>query len=1147
MPVRQALKLLLIVLLGLSSFTATAQLPTATILGSIKDSSGAVVPGAKVTVHNTETNEARTAVTDADGAYRLNALPVGPYSIRVESAGFKAATGNNIVLTVAQQQVIDFTMQVGAATETVDVTASLPVMNTTMGSLGGTVDEKKMQELPLNGRDYIQLATLQAGISEDRARTPSSNALAGAGTWFSSNGAPVRSNAYLLDGTSLSTYGGGSGASISGNTLGLDGIREFRIITNNFGAEFGGVLGSQMTMVSQSGTNHYHGDVFYYLRNNVLDARNWFDTPASSGTTAAGAQRRLPPFRRGNFGGAVGGYVRPDRDFFHVSYEGLRQDQGLSFKNTTLGVGCRGSAGKVITNTACPQLGATASVTLDPRTAPWTNLYPLPNDNPTPQTGDTDLFWSFQQPVDEDFGQIRFDHTFSQKDNAFVRYTIDNDNQQIPNTFPGSQYLASSRNYFITAAEDHIFSNTLLNTARFSFSHTTQLIGVLTYVAGQQFSYEPGLPMGTLGVGGLSQAMFGGNPTSQSLQNLFAYSDDMYITKGKHSIKTGVLINHYQTYVANGVSLWGQIKFASVATFLQTPATPTTYQAIAPGGINYKDIRYNTIGMYVQDDYKVKSRLTLNLGVRYEFNTDINVVGPSLQFNAAIMNRATDINATATPLLSLNPSYRNIGPRLGFAYDVFGDGKTALRGGFGEQFQIAGWTSFLHGSTRAPFGQNQFTASDNTFTIPFTVPSGGSLPALQARNPTIYDWNIKQPTMLQYNLAVQQQLPWQMALTIAYGGSRGYNLQVLTDGNPTVPNGTPAQVNGQYVCRYVGAANTPPFRQQNLIYGSNANACIAPVITTKNMDPIYYPTLQPNVAARNNNNWGPFNMITDSSESWYNSLQVELQKSLGKGLQFQTNFTYSKMLDDTQGSTSGVTEVSGSSTYAEDPWNPYVDRGPSSLNTPLSSKTNIIYHLPRFDAPNRFASGLVNGWWLTSILQFQTGYPFTVTYTGGRSGLNVDGSNVAIVDRPMVVAGRNPSNITHGTSSCSAAAGKAFVGQKLGTPLLFFDPCAFYIQSSGFLGNEGRNFLQGPTYKDVDFSIVKDTKVPFLGEAGSVEFRAEFFNLFNHPNFNLPTNTSFAGTGALAADVSEQPVSGAGQVTTALPSRQIQLSLKALF
>lgn len=548
---RSATKIILLFVLDLfGSAIAIAQLPTAAILGTVKDPSGAAVANAKVAVRNTDTNNTRVVVAGSGGNYRVNALPVGPYTIRVEGPGFKASIGNGVVLTVGQEQVIDIALQLGDTTETVVVTADLPVMNMPSGSPGGTVGEQKMAESPLNEQNYINLALIQSGISEDRSRTPSSNALADSGTWLSSNDALACANGYLLDGTSLSTYGGGSGASIGNNTLGLDGIREFRIVTDNFSADYGIVMGSQMTMVSKSGTNHYHGDIFESIRNSALDARNYFDTPASSGTTLGSAQRRLSPFRRNNFGAAVGGYLQPDKTFFFLTFEGVRQDKGTSTRNTTLGAGCRGAAGTVVWSGVgaepvgatgiCPQIGNNPAgatlpytVALDPRTAPWTNLFSPPNDNATPLPGDTDLFWSFQAPDNDNYGQGRVDYMFSSKDNAFVRYTIDSDNIEIANTFPGSDYVGSSLNYFLTASEDHIFSPSMLNMACFSFSHTTQLIGVKAYVTGPQYSYEPGIPMGTLGVGSLISVMFDGHPTSQDLQNMFAYSDDVYLTKDK--------------------------------------------------------------------------------------------------------------------------------------------------------------------------------------------------------------------------------------------------------------------------------------------------------------------------------------------------------------------------------------------------------------------------------------------------------------------------------------------------------------------------------------------------------------------------------------------------------------------------------------
>jgi hypothetical protein len=1099
----------------IGSTAVFAQLPTATILGTVKDQAGALLPGATITAHNTNTNDTRKAIAGADGSYRFDALPVGNYEIRAEQAGFKAEVHSGLTITVGEQQNLDFSLPVGAITEEIEVTTAPPTVDTTRGDLGGTVNEESMAQLPLNGRDYIQLAVLQAGVTLDESRTPSSSVLAGQGTWFSANGAPPRANAYLLDGTILNTYGGASGASIGGDTLGLDGIREFRIVTNSFEAAYGMFMGSQMIMVSNSGTNTRHGDVFDYLRNSALNAHTYFDTPESSGKTLAGGQRRLPPYRRNNFGGAFDGPIFKDKTFYFVNFEGVRQLIGTSYLNTTIPSGCRGAA---ITPANCPLI--TSSQTVSAIVAPWIALYPLPN------SGTNSLSWSFNQPDSENYGQLRLDQTFSSKDSASVRYTGDSDTIAQPGLYPGSPFTSTSQNHYVTAAETHIFSPNLLNAARASLAFTRQNIASPIYVNGPQYSFE-GQPMGSVIVTGLTESGFGGTPLSASKQYISSYGDDLFYTKGRHSIKTGILINHFKVYVQNGLSLWGAISFSSYTNFLQ--ANAQTNEEIAPGGIDYKQVAYDTIGAYGEDDYKVNRRLTLNFGLRYEMNTNINAVGPSAAFNGALENPTEDINFTHTTLLTKNPSYFNFGPHLGFAYDVFGNSKTALRAGFGEFYEIAGWTSFLHGDAKAPFAQNTFNAPGTITTLPIPVPTGTSLAALQERNPYDYDWNIKQPKMLEYNVAIQQQLPWQSSLTVAYTGSRGYDLQTLTDGNPVVPNGVPSLQNGVYACVAPPAGTSlPSIANQNLVYGPNANACNIPGVA----------------ATRMNNNWSAYNEIKDSQDSWYNALEIVYQKNATHGLQLQTNLTYGKVEDDTQGSTSAATEVVGSQTYPSDPWDPMLDKGPSSFNTKYAWKTNLIYHTPTVGVNNRIASGFLNGWWASIISQVTTGYPFTVSISSFRSGMDVNDGNSAVTDRPDQKPGRNNSNITHGVSAgCQGFA----AGTKLGTPANYFDPCAYTIQSAGFLGTTHRNSLVGPNYEDVDFSLVKDTRARFLGKDGQIEVRAEVFNILNRANFQVPThNVVFAGTGPATNDV-ENPVSDAGQLSVVDPARQIQLALRFSF
>src|SRR2546422_2031247 len=367
---------------------AMSQLPTATVLGAIKDSSGAVIPGASITAKNVETGLTRSGVSAEDGAYRFSALPVGSYEVKVELAGFRTEVRSGLTLAVSQEAVVNFTMQAGAVDQTVVVTEDAPLVNTTAGAMGGLVDERKVAELPLNGRNFIDLTLLQPGITQQRNLGVAASTV---GTWFSSNGAPLRSNNYLLDGAIMTNLTNGTSASQDGSTLGLEGVREYRVITNSFSAEYGMTMGSQVMVVTKGGTNTLHGSLFEYLRNSALDARNFFDykTVASN--------RRLPPFTRNQFGGSVGGPIKKDKTFFFGVYEGLRQRLGVTTISNTIGAGCHGTAGAVITNTACPQLGNVPSVTISPGTAPILDLFSPPN---LPKDQFT---FPFTQPTRDDY------------------------------------------------------------------------------------------------------------------------------------------------------------------------------------------------------------------------------------------------------------------------------------------------------------------------------------------------------------------------------------------------------------------------------------------------------------------------------------------------------------------------------------------------------------------------------------------------------------------------------------------------------------------------------------------------------------------------------------------------------------------------
>jgi len=535
---------------------ASAQLPTGTFWGVVKDTSGAVVPGANVTIQSVETNEARNAVTDSSGAYRVPALPVGHYQIKVEHGEFKTETQTGLNLEVGQEAVVDFTLQVGTTEQQVQVTGEAQQVNTTNSTLGTVVGEQTIADLPLNGRNYTDLTLLQPGITQLKSLTNTGGQQPG--TVFSSNGAPIQSNSISLDGASMVSTYAVSAASGTGNTLGVDGIREYKVVTNNFGAEYGMTMGSQTVLVSKSGSNSFHGDAFEFLRNDVLDAANYFDKP-----TLANNFERTPPFKRNQFGGALGGPVQMEKTFFFAAYEGLRESIGQTLVTTTVPANCF-----VATANPCTSpVGATANAAA----LQILKLFPTPN------LPNNQYTYPFNEPINENWGQGRIDHTFSASDTVFARYSFDDSYFVYGLEYQPFVQSQGSRGQFATFSENHVFSPALLNTARFSFSRTAIVVdspsnfgpNYPSLIPGQQY---PGL--GTFQISGVTVSTTGGGfgpSTSQPSapnQNIFTYGDDLFWEKEKHSFKFGTLINHYQNdqYVYNAVR--GSFTASSLAQFL---------------------------------------------------------------------------------------------------------------------------------------------------------------------------------------------------------------------------------------------------------------------------------------------------------------------------------------------------------------------------------------------------------------------------------------------------------------------------------------------------------------------------------------------------------------------------------------------------
>jgi carboxypeptidase family protein/TonB-dependent receptor-like protein len=1082
--------------ISLSASLAIAQLPTATILGVVKDQTGAVIPGATITATNENTGASRTTISGEGGNYRFAALPVGTYALRAELDGFRAAVKTGLQLTIGQEAVLDFALEVGATAETVEVTAEAPLVNTTSGSLGSLVGEDTIADLPLNGRNYQDLALLQTGVvqnQEGSGRTAN-------GTQFSSNGAPVRSNLFMIDGTIMNDVHGYGGASTNDTALGVEGIREFKVVTNAFSAEYGMTMGSQITIVTKGGTNQVHGSLFEYLRNSALDARNWNDIPDKA------------PLRQNNFGGSLGGPIINDRLFYFGTYEGQRIRRSMS-----PAIGSRRVPTMAARNGDINGDGI-VDLTVAPAVKPYLQYWPVPNDfDPLLASQGIGIYNFISHPkAREDYYQGRIDYVPGNSDNLFGRYTLsDSENEGndpiLRPDLANSKYL--SRNQWATVSDSHTFSPALLSTLRASYSRTNTY-GTNRLDFPRDLSFVPGEKLGGFGISQIADyTNLGPNSEFGLHQTLFSASADIFDTHGKHALKFGTLMNFYSQFVDNrsGADPRGLWSFTDLASFLRGQATQ--FATLTPGSITARTWNYDTLGYYFQDDFKASQRLTLNLGMRYEFTTQVK---EAHGHGAALRDIVND--ASTTPGIPFkNATLRNFSPRFGFAYDLFGDGKTAVRGGAALLYDIGvvGSSFFIASSGTPPLSSRSVVNNPPPAFGPYPV-----IPA-SAVGKTIrtIDYNLKQPKLYSYNLTIERQLPWSIALTTAYAGSRGFHLMTSPEGNPIIPQGTPSVVNGQRTCLNVFPSPVLDPSKPHCWIGSSA-LTPGPIASER----------------RINLNWDAIDFRNAESLSWYDSLQIGLLKRLSRGVQFQSSYTWSHTLDEGQGQ--GQDAGGGA---CQDAFDRAYCKGAAGIDRRHVWNFNALYRVP--SKWSGVAGKFLNGWWASTIVTWNSGTPFTPSMAFNRA--LTTGPAGSGGSRPDLRPGFVARDITRGVSKGCLGVPQ---GTPLGTPLLFFDPCAFSIPARGFLGNLGRNTLYGPNYNNVNFSLVKDSKLPMFGENTALEFRTEVFNIFNHPSFSNPSAQVFTARTNTALPYEEIPVATVGRIGGVRGTgRELQFALKITF
>lgn len=738
-------------LIFLVSVAGAGAQTSATFSGRVVDASGAVVQGVLISARHRERGVERSTVTDASGQFVLAGLPVGAYDVRAEFAGFKTMERQGVAVTVGEAVVIDFTLEVGGVSEAVSVPGAATAVNRRTGDLSYLVDEHVIEQLPLNGRNYTDLAFLQPGVTPYPYRDGGSVVAHGLG--MSVNGQDPRANVYLLDGTLLNDMTNGPAGSAAGTTLGTETVLEFRVETNAYGAEYGRMSGGQVNVITKSGTNTLSGSAYEFHRNDALDAPNYFDVGGK------------PPFTRNQFGVTSGGAVRRDKLFYFVGYEGLRENLGRTITSAVPDANARRG---LLPDPASP--GQFLNVGVNPAVAPYLNEYPMPNGA---SLGDGTALYSFQfdQQVDQNFLQGRIDYNLSPGAQFFARYTIDDADQRLPLDYPQFPRAFLSRNQFFTAEMKQALSSTVLATYRAGYSRTR---------VGQDIEANTSLPpfvpgrdfIGNIDVGGLQRFGTQSSVDVKFLQQVLSFQGDAIWTTGRHLVRAGVLSERYQQDMVNPTFSLGTYAFANLRAFMENRAT--SFIGLTPTAEFTRQWPFWLAGAYAQDEFQVHPRLSVTAGLRYEFMTmPIDTGGR----DSALVN-FTDRTAT-TGRLYEGADYNNLSPRVGASWDATGDGRTTVRGGYGIYFATNSSQNLIVTVTNPPGTPRVVYQAPPFPNPPFDRASGLSIRPVQ--------WDVQTPFVHVWNANVQREIWDRIAITFGYAGSRGKHLLRSNDVNTAVP------------------------------------------------------------------------------------------------------------------------------------------------------------------------------------------------------------------------------------------------------------------------------------------------------------------------------------------------------------------------
>ena len=1069
-----------------------------TLQGTVLDPNGAVVPNAQINITSVLTGVSRDVRSNGDGFYSAPNLSAGSYKVTTFAAGFSTRIDNDVLLTVGVVRDFDIALTISATTQTITVESSSNQINTADASVQGVVDGKQTRDLPLNGRDWTTLATLNTGVSQvltqfAGAATATTKLSRGLGSQLTIGGNRPQQNVYRLDGININDYANGGPGSVTGFTLGVDAVEEFNVISSNAPAQYGRMSGGVINSITRQGSDQFHGSAFDFIRNSVFDARSYFD-PASG----------EPSFRRNQLGGTIGGPIVKDKTFFFFSYEGFRQAQGVSMQSTVLSpnarnglVTCTQAAAGSTQNKACltsaggaqapPGASGVQQLAVSPAVIPYLALYPLPNST---ITGNTALYnFVTTQQTNEDIATVRLDHNFSQSDSVHGTLLYDTASLDSADTTNTLYDEAISRRTTAALEEVHIFSPNLTNSFRLGYNRSVAVApNVVTVlnpaVTNPALSFYPGRSVGQLLVSSLTTVQGGAGAvgTNSFHYNSFQLYNDATYARGKHSITFGGAIEYDQDNTLGGVLPNGEWNFGSINSFLTS--VPTFFEGGLPGTpVVPHDLRQTIYAAYVQDSWKMRSNLTVNIGLRYEMATN------STEIRGRLGALLTPTSPAAVPVNSFfdnNPTTKNFEPRVGIVWDPFKNGKTVVTAASGLYdvlpLNYVYEIQILSSAPSYDEGRLTFSGTAGKGLFPLN-PFNTLTPKLRA---IFTPRNAPRTYVIQNSLNVQQQLTKNTIVQVGYIGSHGVHQVFTTNDINNVPfQGQDSQ--GNYF-----------WPDLNAVTGA-ARAALQ---------------LNPAVGTISDTFFG--------GSSIYHSLQTSLSYNAPGGIVGKVSYTWSHSIDDSSSALSGASF--GNSVSGLPAFDLRLDRADSDFDIRHVFSANAVAPLPNIKRGGA-ATSILRHWSFNNIITVRTGIPFTPSVGGDPLGL-LGSQTFQFPDR--IVTDRScvrPHNINYIDTSCFAFPGTVPYGNGLNGPRL---------------GTSRRNALDGPGLFFWTTGLMKDQPIT---ERLRLQFQAQAFNVTNHTNFANPASAQtqiFSGSGQLSGT--------AGTLSSvATPGRQLQFALKVLF